>query len=109
MNGISWNIKESGGGSIMIVNNDISKLRENIKELVGQHVVIRCNKGKRKTTVNKGKLESAYSSVFVVKLSDEISNVSRTASFNYTDLLTKRVEFLAKGDKATNDFIINED
>ena len=41
----------------MIVRNDISKVREDIEGLIGQHVVIRCNKGKRRTTINKGVLE----------------------------------------------------
>ena len=71
----------------MIVRNDISKVREDIEGLIGQHVVIRCNKGKRRTTINKGVLESTYPSVFVVAFNDEIEQTSLKTSFSYTILL----------------------
>lgn len=94
----------------MIVRNDISKVREDIEGLIGQHVVIRCNKGKRRTTINKGVLESTYPSVFVVTFNeDNVDQALQKTSFSYTDLLTKRVEFLAEGEEASRDFIIDND
>lgn len=93
----------------MIVRNDISKVREDIEGLIGQHVVIRCNKGKRRTTINKGVLESTYPSVFVVAINDELEQTSLKTSFSYTDLLTKKVEFLAEGEEASKNFIIENE
>lgn len=97
--------KEESGDN-MKIGNDIGKVKKDIEELVGQHVVIRCNSGKRRTKVSKGMLESAYPNVFVVKFSDD--ETSYKDSFSYIDLLTKRVEFLAEGETATNDFIIED-
>ena len=93
----------------MIVRNDISKVREDIEGLIGQHVVIRCNKGKRRTTINKGVLESTYPSVFVVAINDDFEQTSLKTSFSYTDLLTKKVEFLAEGEEASKNFIIENE
>ena len=101
---ITWRVNKQESGDNMQIGNDIGKVKKDIEELVGQHVVIRCNSGKRRTTVSKGMLESAYPSVFVFKNADTMTNTS----FSYTDLIQNRVEFLAKGEKATSDFIIED-
>ena len=88
----------------MQIGNDIGKVKKDIEGLVGQHVVLKCNAGKRRTTVSKGMLESAYPNVFVFKDNE----TSCGKSYSYIDLLTKRVEFLAEGEKATSDFIIED-
>ncbi len=83
----------------MIISNDITKVRENIEGFLGQPVVIKCNRGKRRTTISRGVLESTYPSVFVVTFNNEEENTSHKASFSYTDLLTKRVEFMVVRNK----------
>ena len=98
--------KKEESGDNMKIGNDIGKVKKDIEELVGQHVVIRCNSGKRRTKVSKGMLESAYPNVFVVKYNDEESSYKDT--FSYIDLLTRRVEFLAEGEQETKDFILED-
>ena len=88
----------------MQIGNDIGKVKNDIEGLVGQHVVLKCNAGKRRTTISKGMLESAYPNVFVFKNAD----TQVGTSYSYIDLLSKRVEFLAEGEEATRDFVIED-
>lgn len=76
----------------MISSNSIKRVREGMEGFVGSKVVVKCNRGKRKTTINKGVLESTYSNVFVVSY-DNNQESSHRISYSYTDLLTKSVEF----------------
>ena len=48
-------------------------------------------KGRNKITIKEGILESAYPSLFVVKVSNEYDSVRRV-SYTYSDVLTSTVE-----------------
>ncbi|OGO87530.1 MAG: hypothetical protein A2Y24_07305 [Clostridiales bacterium GWE2_32_10] len=77
----------------MISSNSIKRVREGLQDYIGSKVVVKCNKGKRRTTINQGVLESTHSNVFVVKYSNQLDEKYHRISYSYTDLLTKSVEF----------------
>lgn len=88
----------------MISSDSISRVREGLQDYVGSKVVVKCNRGKRRTTVNQGVLESTHSSVFVVKYNNQLDETYHRISYSYTDLLTKSVEFSVIKDNANKIF-----
>lgn len=71
--------------------NTLNKIRKYLEGCIGKDVILKANKGRKKTTVNKGVLESAYPNLFVVKVCNEYDS-SRMVSYTYTDVLTSTVE-----------------
>ena len=54
-------------------------------------VILRANKGRKKTTVREGVLEAAYPNLFVVRVSNQYDSIRRV-SYTYSDVLTSTVE-----------------
>lgn len=75
----------------MLEKNSLSKIRKDVEDCVGKKVILKANKGRKKTTVREGILESAYPSIFVVKISNDYDSVRRV-SYTYSDILTETVE-----------------
>lgn len=88
----------------MISSDSIKRVREGLQDCVGSKVVVKCNRGKRRTTISQGVLESTYSNVFVVKYHNQLDETSHRISYSYTDLLTKSVEFSVLKDSYNRNF-----
>ena len=71
--------------------NAISQIRKELESCVGKRIQLKANKGRKKTFVKEGIIENAYPSIFTVSFQNEY-NSSRTASFSYTDVLTRTIE-----------------
>ena len=91
----------------MIVPQDLSQIRKDIEGFVGTKVKLKTNKGRKKTVINEGILEDAYSNVFVVKVKNTFENTFRRVSYSYTDILTQTVElsFYNEGDQEQSQFM----
>ena len=72
----------------MICRNDISNLKSDINEKIGQKIIVKGSLGRSKEFAKEGTIEKAYSNLFVVKYEEN----DRTASYTYKDLLTRTVE-----------------
>lgn len=72
----------------MIYKTDITNLKTDILDKVGQKIIIKGSLGRSKEFEKEGTIEKAYSNIFVVKYEEN----DRTASYTYTDLLTRTVE-----------------
>lgn len=72
----------------MICRNDISTLKSDINDKIGQKIMVKGSLGRSKEFAKEGTIEKAYSNLFVVKYEEN----NRTASYTYTDLLTRTVE-----------------
>ena len=72
----------------MICRNDISTLKSDINDKIGQKIIVKGSFGRSKEFAKEGTIEKAYSNLFVVKYEEN----DRTASYTYTDLLTRTVE-----------------
>lgn len=77
----------------MIEKCDLSKVRENMSLLVGEKIVLKMNKGRKKIAIEEGILENTYPSVFVVNFGGS-TTPARRVSYSYTDVLTHAVEFV---------------
>ncbi|HHY38491.1 MAG TPA: Veg protein [Clostridia bacterium] len=82
----------------MASKDALLRIRKGIEEHLGQTITIRTNKGRRRVVERRGVLESAYPSIFLVRLDDERC-LGRRVSFSYSDILTQTVE-VSLGDSA---------
>lgn len=73
--------------------NTVAKIRKDLEGCIGKKVILKANKGRKKTTVKEGILESAYPSLFVVRISNEYDSIRRV-SYTYSDVLTSAVEVI---------------
>jgi len=69
----------------------VAKIRKDLEDNIGKTVILRANKGRKRIVVREGILESAYPSLFVVKISNEFDS-TRRVSYTYSDVLTSTVE-----------------
>ncbi|MDY0236400.1 MAG: Veg family protein [Gudongella sp.] len=69
----------------------VAQIKKDLEECIGMKVILKANRGRKKTTVREGVLESAYPSLFIVRISNDYDS-SRTVSYTYSDVLTSTVE-----------------
>ena len=72
----------------MICKTDISNLKTDISEKVGQKIIIKGSLGRSRTFEKEATLEKAYPNIFVVRYEENNRNVT----YSYTDVLTRTVE-----------------
>lgn len=76
--------------------NVLTEIRDNINSFVGREVMIRANRGRRKSLEKEGILEKTHQNIFVVKVNDH--QQIRRLSYSYADLLTDNVELKLKNE-----------
>lgn len=74
--------------------NVLEEIKKEVKSFVGQEVLVKANRGRRKDMKKEGILEKTHANVFVVKIDDH--DQIRRLSFSYADLLTDNVELKTK-------------
>ncbi len=72
----------------MICKNDISNLKTDIEEKMGQKIIVKGSLGRSKTFEKEATIEKVYPNIFVVKYEENERNVT----YSYTDILTRTVE-----------------
>lgn len=72
--------------------NRLQEIRKNVEEYVGQRVVLKANKGRKRTIVREGILENTYPSIFIVRIDGQFKDHVRRVSYSYSDILTETVE-----------------
>ncbi|MGE4283399.1 MAG: Veg family protein [Clostridia bacterium] len=77
----------------MIEKNDLFKIKRSLENHIGQQVQLTAKKGRKKSVIKQGIIESTYPSIFIVKLDNE-NEAARRVSYSYTDILTKTVELV---------------
>lgn len=72
----------------MIYQDDITNLKSNLTDMIGQKIIVKGSLGRSKLFEEKATIEKAYPSFFLVKYDDNQRNVS----YQYKDVLTRTVE-----------------
>ena len=72
----------------MIFKDDITNLKTDIKENIGQKIIVKGTLGRSKYFEKEATIEKAYPNIFVVKYEENDRNVT----YSYTDVLTRTVE-----------------
>jgi len=80
----------------MATKQTLDDIKKNVQGCLGKRVVLRTNKGKRKSKVREGVIEDVFPSVFIVRI-DAGRDSERTISFSYSDILTESVEVTISG------------
>lgn len=72
----------------MIFKQDISDLRTNIGDKIGQKIIVKGMTGRSKTYEKEAVIEKAYPNLFVIKYEEN----DASATYSYTDVLTRTVQ-----------------
>ncbi len=72
----------------MICQKDITNLKTDIGEKIGQKIIVKGSLGRSKSFEKEATIEKAYPNLFIIKFEEENRNVS----YSYTDVLTKTIE-----------------
>ncbi|NLM09686.1 MAG: Veg protein [Clostridiaceae bacterium] len=80
----------------MVEKNALGQIRKEMEACIGKRIQLKTNKGRKKTLVKEGILESTYPSIFTVRFENDFKNV-RKVSYSYTDVLTNTVEIKVCG------------
>lgn len=72
----------------MICKDDITNLKSDIGEKIGQKIIVKGSLGRSKTYEKEATIEKAYPNIFIVKYEENERNVT----YSYTDVLTRAVE-----------------
>ena len=75
-------------GDLMICKTDITNLKTDILEKVGQKIIVKGSLGRSRMFEKEATIEKAYPNIFVVKYEENDRNVT----YSYTDVLTRTVE-----------------
>lgn len=75
----------------MATKETLTQLRRRVEDCLGQKVLLKTNKGRKKVFVKEGILEEVYPSIFVVRIDRGLSS-ERKVSYSYSDILTETVE-----------------
>ncbi len=75
-------------GDEMICKSDITNLKSDIGDIIGQKVIVKGSLGRSKSFEKEATIEKAYPNIFVVKYEENERNVT----YSYTDVLTRTVE-----------------
>ncbi len=76
--------------------NTLNEIRRNISQYIGEEVIIKADRGRRRSINKEGILDDTYDNIFIVKIKE--SEQERHLSFSYADLLTDSVELKLKDD-----------
>ena len=72
----------------MIYRDDITNLKTDITENIGQKIMVKGTLGRSKYFEKEATIEKAYPNIFVVRYEENDRNVT----YSYTDILTRTVE-----------------
>ena len=72
----------------MICKNDITSIKSDIGENIGQKIIVKGSLGRSKSFEKEATIEKTYPNIFVVKYDDNDRNVT----YSYTDVLTRTIE-----------------
>ena len=72
----------------MILPNDITNLKTDITDKIGQKIIVKGTLGRSKFFEKEATIEKTYPNLFIVKYDDEERNVT----YSYKDVLTRTVE-----------------
>ena len=72
----------------MICKNDITSIKADIGEKIGQKIIVKGSLGSSKSFEKEDTIEKTYTKIFVVKYDDN----DRSVTYSYTDVLTRTIE-----------------
>lgn len=75
----------------MATRKTLVEIKESLESHLGEKVILRTNKGRKKVKVKEGIIMETYPSVFIVRIDLGLES-ERKVSFSYSDILTETVE-----------------
>lgn len=87
----------------MICKSDITNLKTDIGDMIGQKIIVKGSLGRSKSFEKEATIEKAYENIFVVKYDEN----QRNTTYSYTDVLTRTVELDIFDGKEYNPLVPN--
>ena len=75
----------------MAEERSLDSIKEDVRSNIGEKVMLKVNRGRRKNIIRKGVIDDIYPSVFTIVVEDEANNV-QTLSYTYSDILISSIE-----------------
>lgn len=75
----------------MTEERNLDSIKEDVRSNIGEKVMLKVNRGRRKNVIRKGVIDDIYPSVFTIVVEDEANNV-QTLSYTYSDILISSIE-----------------
>lgn len=75
----------------MAEERSLDSIKEDVRSNIGEKVMLKVNRGRRKNIIRKGVIDDIYPSVFTIVVEDELNNV-QTLSYTYSDILISSIE-----------------
>ena len=72
----------------MICKNDITDLKTDIAQKIGQKIIIKGSLGRSKHFEKEAVIEKTYPNIFAIKYEED----QKSVTYSYTDILTRTVE-----------------
>lgn len=72
----------------MVCKNDITSIKADIGEKIGQKIIVKGSLGRSKSFEKEAIIEKTYPNIFIVKYNDN----DRAVTYSYTDVLTRTIE-----------------
>ena len=72
----------------MICQKDITSLKTDIDEKIGQKIIVKGSLGRCKSFSKQATIEKTYPNLFIIKYDEDNRNVS----YSYTDILMRTIE-----------------
>ena len=68
----------------------IDKVKEVLKNHIGDEAIIKCNLGRNKVAEYDVTIKQIYNHIFLVEVKDKMNNFIK--SFSYSDIITKTIK-----------------
>lgn len=68
----------------------VDTIKSQVKNNIGNEVILKADKGRKKFVTKRGTIVNAFPSVFTIKVNNDFDN-ERTISYSYSDVLTSAV------------------
>ncbi len=77
----------------MATRKTLTEIKQHVQDHLGEKVILRTNKGRKKVKTKEGVLLETYPAVFVVRIDPGLES-ERKISYSYSDILTETVEVM---------------
>ncbi|MBN2259686.1 MAG: Veg family protein [Clostridiales bacterium] len=75
----------------MATKKTLTEIMQTVQDHLGEKVILRTNKGRKKVKIKEGILLETYPAVFIVRIDLGLES-ERKISYSYSDILTETVE-----------------
>lgn len=78
----------------MVDADTLVKIKKEVESNIGERVLLKANRGRKKSYIKEGVIEDTYPSLFTVVVVDSDTKSVQRLSYTYSDVVTSNVELV---------------